>query len=82
MRGKVKRQQTLIYYRLNKEVHMEISEVKKAIISEQGVKFKGISYYTTGCTMRLINNKWMYYLELHDMVANAVVIAPINEVST
>lgn len=59
---------------------MKMSEVKKVIAEQIPVKFKDITYYTTACIMRLRNSKWVYFLELHDLKANSVIIAPLDKV--
>lgn len=59
---------------------MELSEVKKAAALRQTVEYEGVQYYVTACIMRLENQQWTYYLELHDMEANSVTVAPIGKV--
>lgn len=59
---------------------MELVQVKQAILYKSMVKHQDVNYYITACIMRLINNAWYYQLELHDLNANAVVIANMEMV--
>lgn len=60
---------------------MELAEVKKAAALKWTVEYGDAQYYITACIMRLENQRWAYYLELHDMTANSITVAPIGKVS-
>lgn len=59
---------------------MKIEQVKPAMSTRQPVQYAGADYYITACIMRLVNGEWRYSLELHDLRANSVTIARIEEV--
>ena len=59
---------------------MQLTEIKPAIANRIIVSYKGTDYYVTGCIARFQDSEWIYQLELHDLKANSVTIAKMNEV--
>jgi len=59
---------------------MQISDVKPIMLSKQPVRYQNISYYITGCTLRLRDGEFYYQAELHDINANSVTIAELEDV--
>ena len=59
---------------------MVIESVKKAIAYQLPVTYRENEYFVTGITMRIRDGKWYYQLELHEMKANAILIADMEKV--
>ena len=59
---------------------MQLADIKPAMSSKTHVTYRGITYHITGITMRLHDSEWIYQLELHDLKANSVTIARIEDV--
>lgn len=59
---------------------MKLTDVKHAMAHKQNVRYKETEYYITACTMRIKGNEWYYQLELHDLKANAVTIASMEDI--
>ena len=59
---------------------MQLADIKPAIANRIIVSYKGTDYYVTGCIARFQDSEWIYQLELHDLKANSVTIARIEEV--
>lgn len=61
---------------------MLISEVKHAMSHKLPVIHNGITYaYISACIMRLMNNQWVYYVEMTSFSSPLhVVIACISDV--
>lgn len=59
---------------------MKIEQVKPAISAKTHVTHRGIIYHITGIIMRLQGSEWVYLLELHDLKANSVTVARIEDV--
>jgi hypothetical protein len=59
---------------------MLLQDIKPAISTRKPVSCNGVDYYITACIMRLVNGEWRYSLELHDMAANSVTVAAIEDV--
>ena len=59
---------------------MQLTDIKPAISAKTHVTYCGITYRITGITMRLQDSEWIYQLELHDLKANSVTIARIEDV--
>lgn len=62
---------------------MELSEVKRAIILQTVVRYDGMSYTVSGCTLKFNrkNGEWYYLLELKDLKANSVTVVPMQYVA-
>ena len=59
---------------------MQLADIKPAISAKTHVTYCDITYRITGITMRLHDSEWIYQLELHDLKANSVTIARIEDV--
>ena len=59
---------------------MQLTEIKPAISAKTHVTYRDITYRITGITMRIQGSEWIYQLELHDLKANSVTIARIEDV--
>lgn len=59
---------------------MKIDQVKSAMLSKSLATYCNLNYHITGCIMRICENAWYYQLELHDLKANSVIIARIEDV--
>ena len=59
---------------------MVIGSVKRAIAYQLPVTYRENEYFVTGITMRIRDGEWYYQLELHEMKANAILIADMEKV--
>lgn len=59
---------------------MTISDVKRFISQKTIVEYKGVRYYVEGYELKY-NGEWLHDLILHDLNANSVMVAPLDEVA-
>jgi glycyl-tRNA synthetase alpha subunit len=59
---------------------MQLKDIKPAMSAKTHVTYCDITYRITGIIMRLQDSEWIYQLELHDLKANSVTIARIEDV--
>ena len=62
---------------------IEISQVKEAIAKHWLVESGGIQYYPVAYRLTLDeqNRKWRHSMELHDLKANSITVAPLSHIN-
>lgn len=59
---------------------MELKDIKKAILFKTVVIHDDCEYYITAIYMRLTDNGFKYYVELHDLYANSICSAKFEDI--
>lgn len=59
---------------------MQLTDIKPAIRAHTPVTYRGQHYYITAVTLRYNGADWFYQAELHDLKANSVTIAKLEDV--
>ncbi|NLT48400.1 MAG: hypothetical protein GXX92_08295 [Clostridiales bacterium] len=63
------------------EIASILSAVKRSMADGTTVTYNGTKYKPTACILRYVNVKWLYSVELRDLLANSVMIVEIDKIS-
>ena len=62
---------------------IEISQVKETIAKQMIVECGGIQYYPVSYRLTLDTkaNQWLHTMEMHDLRANSITVAPLKNIT-